>query len=986
MVQLFINGKLCDTDDELDIKLEKSFDNQDEHVIDEAEYSFEVELPITKRNREVFGFVDVFDVGGKFSSNYDAILNVDETKILVGKFIMEEIDDEYYSGNLYVPSTRQLRDVLGDKKMKDIKEHVFDISSWESIKELQEGFIYNTASDKHIVFPYVLYRLPYNDPTSTYPITTQDLSSSGSSFTTETVFPAFNVLSVLKDVFEGEGYNIQGNIFEMDKFKELYETFSNDYKSYRDEKVVPYFVGFDLEYNLRTSDNTSSTARIVNLFDDPSMSWGTDAVLLSENTVFREISDAYNMLVKGKNTNARSLVVPKSGWYVINVSGGMSLPVKNGWWKQDDRVNVNGRNNDADRVDLSQNMMEFQVKRTSTPMSDSRLYSYNCATPLNPTNLSKDNVYSDLTIVREYAYGNVGVGLSYDDSRNMFPKNNGVALVKDYSGDDTSDFICGARWGCQFSSHGYDDGRNPNRRSDEMIMTCLPDPQKATMDRYTDEGGVDHMYMTLYDIGAIRRSDSESYRKDYGSSTAQVLARDKSFTNFQGYNKFIPNTSGSGGRWDTTTDYEKRSFEGMYNSEAYTTHTAEEPNALVRGGMMINTCVWLEEGDNISIELMMPYNDYRDECGTFEFCNWKNRDRSGIVNTQLSLTFYMGFVSSDEKYVPTANNPIPSDATNPRDWYDSQRKYTNVNKFLGDMKVNEWIENLLTTFNLKLSKVNSNTYSFDTMMGEAKTYGNIIDIDKWANVKDAKFKRIDTKNTTLSWTISTDEEGYVHGNNTREDKTPREESGYTASITFSDGTTTKEDKVKSNWSYTWMKDITFVNGGLPFRSGVREVPVIGDAELWENTYITIQDKDFACDKTARLIYLSKDPDTNLYEYFNIQGFKDDSEISEVKAPLIFCKNYIEYKNSLGGYDVFRLDYDNSLSTENDNTITDLYFNINTNQQYEIDVPVKLPNDIYSKIKANTLIKFNDGLYRVMGIEGHNVSMNDEATLKLITLK
>lgn len=983
MVQLYINGKLCDIDEEMDIKLEKSFDNQDEHVIDEAEYSFEVELPITKRNREVFGFVDVFDVGNKFSQNYDAILNVDETKILVGKFIMDEIDDEYYSGNLYVPSSKSLKDVLGDKKMNAIKEHIFDISSWQSIKELQEGIINNTATDRHIAFPYVLYRLPYNNSDSTLPITTQDLSSSGSAFTTETVFPAFNVLSVLKDVFEGDGYNIQGNIFEMDKFKELYQTFSYDYKNYHEDKVVPYYVNFNLSYNLRTNDNTSSTARIVDIFGDPSMAWGTDAVLLSENTVFHEINDVYNMLVKGKNTEARTLVVPKSGWYVINISGGMSMPVKNGYWKQDNRINVDGRYNEADRVDLSQNIMEFQVKKTDTPLSNSRLYSYNCATPINPTNLSKEDVVLSDEII---GYENLGITMSYDDARNKFPKNNAVALVKDYSGDDTSDFVCGARWGCQFSYDKYSDNRNPDRRSNEMVFTCLPDPTKATMRRYTDDGGVDHMFMPLYHSIGIRRSDSDIFRSDYGSQTAQVLARYDSFTNFQGYNKFTPNTNGSGGTWDTTSDFEKRSYDGLYYSQAYTTSTIEEPNSPIRGGMMINTCVWLEEGDSLSIELMMPYNNYRDECGTFEFCDWKNRDRAGVVNTSLDITFMMGFVSSDEKYVPTLNNPIPSDATDPTDWYNSQRKYTNVNKFLGDTKVNEWIENLLNTFNLKLSKINANTYSIDTMMGEAQTYGNIVDIDKWANVKDAKFKRIDTKNTTLSWTISTDEEGYVHGNDTRADKTIRDESGYTGSITFTDGTTTKEDKVKSNYSYTWMKDITFVNGGLPFRSGVKEVPVIGDAELWENTYITIQDKDFATDKTSRLIYLAKDPDTMLYDYFNIQGFKNDTEISEVKAPLIFCKNYITYKNALGGYDTFRLDYNNTLSTENDKTITDLYFNINTSQQYEIDVPVKLPNDIYAKIKANTLVKFNDGLYRVMGIEGHNVNMNDEATLKLITLK
>jgi len=135
MIQLFINGKECDIDKEFDIKLEKDFDMTDIHVIEESEYSFEIELPITKRNREAFGFVDAFDVSNKFGQVYDAVLNADESNVLVGKFIMEEIESDKYSGNLYVPKKKTLKDVLGDKKMRNIKEHPMYISSWDDIKK-----------------------------------------------------------------------------------------------------------------------------------------------------------------------------------------------------------------------------------------------------------------------------------------------------------------------------------------------------------------------------------------------------------------------------------------------------------------------------------------------------------------------------------------------------------------------------------------------------------------------------------------------------------------------------------------------------------------------------------------------------------------------------------------------------------------------------------------------------------------------------------
>ena len=974
MVQLYINGKLCDVDEEIDIQLEKDFDNTEEHVIEEAEYSFEVELPITDGNRTAFGFVDVFYVGNKFNQVYDAVLNVDESNILVGKFILEEIDNEYYSGNLYVPAKKTLKDVLGDKKMQDIAPHEYYISTWKDINKINTDVIYNRSDDKHIVYPYVLYRLPYNNTGSTLPITTQDLSASGSTFTTENIFPAYNVLSVLKDIFKGEGYNLQGNIFSIEKFNELYQSFNYSYNDYHEGKNTPYYLSFSCDYNMRTNDNTSSTLQVVNLFDDPSMKYGTDAFLLSENSkIYNEVDD-YNMLAKGANTEARTLVVPKSGWYKIMCKGKMSFPVNDNWWSQDERVTVCGKYNSADRVDLSQNVFEFQIKKTDSPMSLANLYSFNMATPITPTNLSKENYHYSMLGLHGMS-GKCGVNLSYEEARNKFPKNGNTALVKDYSGFDTSEFICGARLGCQYSCDQYNSDRNEDRRSNEMVFTCLPNPEKATMKKYTDDGGVEHMYMSMFSKIGIRQSNSDKYRYDYGSKTAQVLVRDDSYSNFEGYNKFTPNTDGDGGKWDTGAN-ERRMYDGQSSSLA---NVGADNSS---GQWTINTCVWLEEGDNISFEMMTPFNDYRDECGWAESCDWKHYYKAGVTITKVSFDFQMGYVSGDKKYIPSSNNPLPQ-------FNDIMRpQKTNVNQWLGTNKVNDYIENFLNTFNLRLTRVNGNTYSIDTMSNESSTYGNIIDIDEWANVKDAEFRRIATKNTKLEWTIATDEEGYVHGNANRQNKTKREESGYTGSMTIENesDTSSDEDKIKSNWSYTWMKDINFVNGSVAFPSGVREVPVIGDASLWENNYISVSDKDYATDKTPRLFYLSKDPSTRMYEYIEVQRYVNDTNISEIKAPLILCKNYITYKNSLGKMVTFRLDYDNELSTEYDKAITDIFFNIKRGTQYEVDVPVILPNEIYNKIRANTLVKFNDAIFRVLGVEGHNINMREKATLKLITLK
>jgi hypothetical protein len=972
MIQLYIEGKLVDIDEEFEIKLEKDFSNSDEHVVEETEYSFEVELPITKANREAFGFVDVFDTPGKFNKVYNAILNSEEVCILNGKFIMEEINDEYFSGNLYVPAKAKLKDVLGDKKLKDIKAHEMFINSWQDIAAINNGLIKNTSTDRHICYPYILYRLPYNDTGSTYDITTQDLASSGNTFSVDNLFPAYNVLSVLKDCFEGEGYKLQGNIFNQEKFTELYQTFPTGWKNYHDSKNTPYYVNFNCSYSLRKNDNTSSTALIQMLYDDPAMAVGVDALLVSENSSIKEIKDDYNMLVKGKNSSARTLIVPKTGWYRIKCTGNMSFPVNSGAWRQDGRATVDGNYNDSDRVDLSQNIFEFQIKKTDTPMQSCQYYSMNCSVPMVPTNLSKEQI--EFIDGLWFFPSIVGLKLSYDDRRNMFAKNEKTAIVRDYSGFDTSEFIAGARLGCPYSSIRYSDDNLEDRRSVELAFSCLPNPAKATKETYTDEGGVEHQYMPLYIQEGLKKDD-DSYRSDYGKKTAQVLVREDSYSNFEGYNKFTPNSDTSGGTWDTTSDFQAITYPGLDNSSATATSKTS-------GEWTINTVVWLEEGDNISFEAVMPYNDYADECGSFEFCDWKHFYNSGINWTNVNFNFEMGIVSTDEKWVPTDNLPVKS--------FDEiiTQKPTNVNQWLGETKVNDYIENFLTTFNLRLTRIGNSTYEINTLANEMSSYGNIINIDEWANVKDAEFSRIDTKTIKLEWTISTDEEGYVHGNNTKtENITKRDESGYTGGITFSNesDTSDSESKTKSNWSYTWMKNINFVNGDVAYMYGTEEVPVIGEAKTWENTYLSISDTDYATDKTPRLIYLNNDTTYGQYKFFNVFKYRNDTTIPEYKAPIIFCRNYITYKNSLGIPTTFRLDYDNSLSTKTDRTITDIFFDIKKGYQYEVDIPVTLPNDIYSKIKSNSLVKFNDGLFKVIGIEGHDAFNKEEATLKLISL-
>ena len=100
-IQLYIENQLVDITQDIDISLDKDFTSS-EHVIEEVNYSFDINIPITARNKKIFGFVDNFDTPNKFGKIYNAILNADDVTLLDGKFILNDIDDNNFSGNMYV--------------------------------------------------------------------------------------------------------------------------------------------------------------------------------------------------------------------------------------------------------------------------------------------------------------------------------------------------------------------------------------------------------------------------------------------------------------------------------------------------------------------------------------------------------------------------------------------------------------------------------------------------------------------------------------------------------------------------------------------------------------------------------------------------------------------------------------------------------------------------------------------------------------------
>lgn len=993
-IQLYVESKLCDFDNNTYFTLQKEFEEEEELIVKEVEYSYTISIPTSSRNKEIFGFIETFDVANKFGRIYDAELYVDEILILKGKLKLSEIDKEYYKGNLYNPMKATVSDILGDRMLSDITPHMKPMNNMTDYMRTNNYVMGLNVTDipqekyrdRHICYPYVLYSLPYNDGnkaiSDNLDFYTQNLEYGYHTMTSDNIFPSYNVCSVIKDMFKTEGYNVIGNIFDDEKFRDLYQTFQYTYSDYLEKKNAPFYLKFSCTYdNYRNKKIPSTLESAVvwtqNDWTPPkknggfngSFEYGVDCPLTTDanNVTITEYSNDQHMLASGEETNGKMIYIPKSGWYRIRLNGTMSYPdSSNKRYTEKNRETVGGTTNGRCNTDLSEQPFEIQLKK-GYPLESPKLYSFNSFIPGMPTHFG-DNMSSVY-----YETDNGSWLKCMENERNRrYAKNQGTMIIKEYSDFSISDFVCGARLGdAYFSPHyyGYQEGpaRATERLATKGVGLALPNASRAPETKKL--GDDDATYFRIH----TKKPPSNT---TYGYSTAQAIVREDSFSNFEGYNIVDFDSK----RWDTTSNEGSKTYQGASNSSARST-------SKTAGSYDINTVVWLEKGDTLYIELLMPRNNddnktYGGGITGMGHTRW-NGARYHINRTMVNFTLEMGYINNDKKWVPTVSSPIPSFDILKND------KETNVNQFLPNIKCNDYLNNFLQTFNLQLTMPNKNTFSIDfATMNDIN--GNIISIDNLANIKDAEFKSLNTPSERqLSWKIDNTETGFANGNQSpyKTSNLPWYESGYSGSITITNDTNTSGsiDKKESQWSYAWYKTMRFLNGkGLSLKEC--DVMVIADKEKYDSTYtyLNAESDTLETSKTMRMFFLGKNPTTTMYNYIEFKY--DELDGVDKNTRLLIPSNYIETSTSGGDTRMYMLDYDNTALNKKRKTITDIFFNLRVQSGYQVDVPIKLSNDLYKRINGGTLIKFNDGLYKVMSIDGHDVMEQEDATLSLLTLK
>jgi len=229
-IELYIKNRLCDIDspESLGIRLKRQFINPAELSIKDAQMSYEISLPATANNNEIFSHVNVEETKGKFRIYEDARLYVDGILILDGKFRLSEITQDSYKGNLGVPAPLTVKDIFGETMMNQAGKWEIEFEGAKTITEFNTD-TYDKEKYGEIVpciFPFALYGLMQKDegsPTKQ----NKDVFDEYVRFRFQDIPPSVNCLKMLQHIFKSAAYNLSGSAFDDERLKQLYISYKN---------------------------------------------------------------------------------------------------------------------------------------------------------------------------------------------------------------------------------------------------------------------------------------------------------------------------------------------------------------------------------------------------------------------------------------------------------------------------------------------------------------------------------------------------------------------------------------------------------------------------------------------------------------------------------------------------------------------------------------------------------------------------------------
>lgn len=395
---------------------------------------------------------------------------------------------------------------------------------------------------------------------------------------------------------------------------------------------------------------------------------------------------------------------------------------------------------------------------------------------------------------------------------------------------------------------------------------------------------------------------------------------------------------------DRTIDGASSNVVGWEVSDKYKIEINNSPDNYVyrgdswQGNGSVNAVVWLEAGELLTVAAVSEEGLYRRN-GMHTTAGLTNH----YVDFSLTLTPFRiedSWLKIDFRGHGTAvmnwNDPVNFDT-------DS----INLVGFLpSDVKTNDFIDNFVKAYNLKLTQISATAFALDVKQSKAAVTTLTVNLDVIASIADRTNTPLGLPAAyKLGFTINTDEEGYFMTN---------DDGGgeyRTGSI---------EDTVieqKSTFSYNWFKSITKVQTG---GNVTLQLPVISKHEVWTGgtAYSEAMLKRYN-DLPTRFWYL----DGILPGTFILNGFNTGfAKVSNTRANGLT----LNYKNL-------------------PKTILSKYFTVLGvgSESHYTEIEAYITPYQYSQLDGSYMVQFNNDLYYAAELEGYDPTAKNKTKLKLI---
>lgn len=389
--------------------------------------------------------------------------------------------------------------------------------------------------------------------------------------------------------------------------------------------------------------------------------------------------------------------------------------------------------------------------------------------------------------------------------------------------------------------------------------------------------------------------------------------------------------------WELTNKYAinlQNAPENFARRGQYMDSTGLDANWYAQG--KASAVVWLNAGELLTVASVSSEGRYRRN-GMHSTFGW--------VAHELAFNLSVQPFRVDRNWLKVSQS---GNGTGPMDWNDAPNFATDridLVQFLNvDMRTDEFIDNFVKAFNLKLSQIGEKTFSLDLKQTRQSVSSLSIDLDNVASVRDRVNSPLGLPSLyKIGFTINADEQGFVE---TQDD----------GGGTFSTGAT-EENVVeqKSNFSYNWFKNITQGAATLP-------LPLVSKSEVW-NPLMSYPDA--MAKKYTDLPYR--------FWYF-------DGQLNDIGGVFKFNNEALtlaKVSNEIAGVNI--LNYKNARFTLLDNYFTVL---INGASHYT-EVEAYITPAQYKALNGAILAKFNGDLYYIAELSGYDPTGRNKTKIKLI---